>query len=107
MGVMKKSLLFGIIFGVLLALPVRADVTVEESTDAEYMINNGFSQTVAEDVFMLKNRVAGKPIEPLYEKSQNCFVKTWRKIYAYIDPSIDEPDRLHHDIKLSPHPSDL
>ena len=89
------------------AIPAMAAVTVEESTDVEYLLNSGYSQLTAEDVFMQKNRVGGKAIEPLYEKSQNKFVNVCKKIYAYIDPSIDEPDRLHHDIKPSPSFTDL
>ena len=49
----------------------------------------------------------GKPIEPLYEKSQNVLVRGWRKFYAYFDPSIEAPDRIHHDIKLAPSATDL
>ena len=103
---MKRIILFGALL-LFATVPVMADVTVEESTDAEYLINSGFSQVMAEDVFMQKNRVSGKPIEPLYEKSQNGFVKLWKKFYAYLDPAMDEPDRLHHDVKLSPSVSDL
>lgn len=107
MGAMKRNLLFAIALMAFITVPAMAAVTVEEMTDAEYMLNAGYSQLAAEDVFMQKNRVAGKPVEPLYEKSQNVFVKGWRKFYAYLDPSQDEPDRLHHDIKPSPSISDL
>ena len=88
---MKKSLFYFILVALIIALPVQAKVTVEESTDAEYLINAGYSQVVAEDVHMLKNRVNGKSIEPLYEQSNssNKFVKYWRKLYAYLDPAQD------------------
>ena len=105
MGVMKRSLL--LVLCTFVAIPAMAAVTVEESTDVEYLLNSGYSQLTAEDVFMQKNRVGGKAVEPLYEKSQNKFVNVCKKIYAYIDPSIDEPDRLHHDIKPSPSFTDL
>ena len=104
---MKRNLLFAIALCIFLVAPTMAAVTVEESTDAEYLINAGYSQLTAEDVFILKNRVNGKPIEPLYEKSQNRFVKACKKLRAYIDPGMDEPDRLHHDIKPSPSFTDL
>ena len=107
MGVMKKFLLFGMILGILVSLPVRASVTVEESTDPEYMINSGFSQLTAEQVFIEKNRVTGKPIEPLYEKSNNIFVKAFRSLYSYLDSAIDSDERIHHDIKASPSYTDL
>lgn len=105
---MKRSLLYLTILGVLITIPANSAVTVEEMTDAEYVINAGYSQAVAEDIFIQKNRATGKAIEPLYEKSQNKFIKACRKLYAYIDPAVDNPDeRLHHDIKRSPSASDL
>lgn len=107
MGVMRRNLLFMLALTAFLSAPVMAAVTIEESTDAEYLINAGYSQTLAEDVFMQKNRLAGNPVEPLYEKSQNKLVRAWRKFHAYLDPGLDEPDRLHHDINMSPSISDL
>lgn len=108
MGAMKRNLLFAIALMAFITVPAMAAVTVEESTDAEYLINSGYSQAVAEDVFMLKNRTAGKPVEPLYEKSQNVFVRGWKKFYAYLDPAQDnEESRIHHDVKLSPSYTDL
>ena len=107
MGVMKKSLLFGILVAAMCVLPVTASMTVEESTDAEYMINSGYSESAAEDVFVLKNRATGKPIEPLYNKNQNALVKFYKKFNAYLDPSIENVDRIHHDIKRSPSYTDL
>jgi len=107
MDVMRKNLLFVLMLSALVSVPAIAAVTVEESTEPEYLINSGYSQLTAEDVFMQKNRVNGKPVEPLYEKSQNKFVKACKKFYAYLDPSIDEPDRLHHDVSPSPSISDL
>ena len=103
---MKRSLLLFVM--ILFALtPAIASVTVEETTDSEYLINSGYSQAVAEDVFMEKNRVSGKPIEPLYEKSQNKLVRGWRALFGYLDPAQDTYDRIHHDIKLAPSFSDL
>lgn len=108
MGVMRRNLLFLLAILALVVAPVRAQVTLEESTDAEYLINSGYSQAVAEDVFTQKNRVAGKPIEPLYEKKQqNKFVKVCKRFYAYLDPVAEPEDQIHHDIKRSPSWTDL
>ena len=104
---MKKNLLFAVALSILLTLSAKAAVTVEETTDAEYIINSGYSQIMAEDVFVQKTRVNGKPIEPLYEKNQNILVRAWKKLYAYIDPAQELPDNIHHDIKNSPSYSDL
>ena len=102
-----RKLFFTIALLAFIAIPARAAMTVEQSTDAEYLLNSGHSQLFAEDVLMSKNRANGQPVEPLYEKSQNKFVKFLKSVHAYIDPAIDEPDRLHHDVKPSPSYSDL
>ncbi|MBR2431028.1 hypothetical protein IKB17_06175 [bacterium] len=104
---MKKFLLLSSFILLASTLSVSALVTIEENTDVEYLINSGHSEAVASDIFMLKNRANGRPIEPLYERSTNCFVKVLRKLYAYVDSAQDMPDRIHHDIKSAPHYSDL
>ena len=104
---MKRSLLFVVAMIFVVSNTSYAAITVEQATDAEYLINSGYSQALAEDVFMSKNRVSGKPIEPLYEKSDKAIVKGWRKFFSYLDPAQDTYDRLHHDIKLRPSFSDL
>lgn len=103
---MKKVLFLLVVLG-LFIVPAKAAITVEETTDAEALINAGYSQSLAEDVFVQKNRVTGKPIEPLYEKSQNKFVKLCKKMYAYLDPSVENYDHIHHDIHRSPSVLDL
>lgn len=107
MGVMKRNLLFAIILSAFIAYPAIAEVTVEETTDTEYLINAGYSQQTVEDVFMQKNRVSGKPVEPLYEKKHNRWANFYKRVFGYIDPSIDNADRLHHDVAPSPSFSDL
>ena len=108
MGVMRREFIFGLVLGAFLTVPAMAAITTEEITDAEYLINSGFSEAFAEDVFMQKNRIAGKAVEPLYEKSQNKFVRFCRRFYAYLDPAQDNyEERLHHNIKLSPSATDL
>ena len=104
---MERKLLFLLALVVFMVSPSFAEVTIEETTDAEYLINSGYSQALAEDVFVLKNRVAGKPAESLYEESDNVLIKGWKKLFSYIDPAQDNTDRIHHDIKLSPHYTDL
>jgi hypothetical protein len=108
MSVMKNFLLFLFVISLITTVSVRAAMTNEESTDAEYLLNSGYSQTMAEDIFMQKNRVNGQSIEPLYEKNESSLVRGWRKFYSAIDPSVsNDDDRLHHDIKMSPSITDL
>lgn len=103
----RRVLLLGLVLSAFAFLPVNASVTPEQTTDAEYMMNQGYSQLTAEDVFMSKNRAAGKPIEPLYNKDQNVLVRGWKAFWGYVDPARDEYDRIHHDVQPSPSFSDL
>lgn len=104
---MKKNLLLIIALVFVAVTSAQAKISVEECTDAEFLLNSGYSSLSAEDIFVSKNRANGKPIEPLYETSNNIFVKAWKKLYAYVDPGQDLPDRIHHDIKPAPHYTDL
>lgn len=104
---MKKSLLITLFLLGVLVLPAKSAVTVEESTDTEYLINSGYSQVLVEDVFVQKNRASARPIEPLYEKSENRVARILKTIYAYIDPAQETPDKIHHNIKDKPSYSDL
>ena len=104
---MKRNLLLAIILSAFVTIPVLASITAEQSTDAEYLINSGYSQAMAEDVFMQKNRSTGKPIEPLYTKKTDGITKVYKWIWGYFDPTIDRADRIHHDIQQSPSFADL
>ena len=99
---MRRKLFYGLVLSAFLTVPAQAGISIEETTDPEYLINTGYSQLLIEDAFMLKNRAMGKPIEPLYETSPNKLVRLWKKFHAYVDPALDAQDRLHHDIKPNP-----
>lgn len=108
MGVMRRRvLLLSLVLSAVAFLPSMAAVTVEQTTDAEYMINQGYSNMMAEDVFMEKNRATGRPIETLYSKDSNVLVRGWRAFWGYFDPALESYDRIHHNIKPSPSFSDL
>jgi hypothetical protein len=108
MSVMRNFLLFLFVFSLFATTSAKAAMTNDESTDAEYLLNSGYSQAMAEDIFMLKNRMNGQSIEPLYERNESVLVRGWRKFYSALDPSVsNDDDRLHHDIKMSPSITDL
>ncbi len=107
MGVMRRNLLLLLALFTAVCINVRADVTPQQLTDPEYMINGGYSEAAAEEVMILKNRHDGKPVEPLYEKQHNKFVRFLRNCYSYLDPSQDSEERYHHDIHMSPSYHDL
>ncbi len=107
MGVMRRNLLLVLALFTALCFQVNAEMTVEQTTDPEYLINNGYSEVQAEEVLIMKNRAAGKPCEPLYEKNNNKFVRFLKNCYSYLDPAADSEERYHHDVKMSPHYTDL
>ena len=104
---MKKRLLLTLALVSLVCISVMADITPQEAASPEYLINYGYSEATAEQVMIQKNRIEGKPCEPLYEKNHNKFVRFLKNCYSYIDPAVDSEERYHHDIKLSPHYTDL
>ena len=109
MGVMRRNLLLVLALFSVLCISARAEVTPQQVTDPEYMINGGYSEAAAEEVYIIKNRIDGKPAEPLYQTktSNNKFVRFLKNCYSYLDPSQDSEQRYHHDIQQSPHWSDL
>jgi len=102
-----RAIILSLFLSVMTVVPVSATVAVEQFTDPEFVVNQGYSQLTAEDVFMSKSRAAGKPIEPLYPQNQNALVRGWKAFWGYIDPAHDEVDRIHHNIKPSASFSDL
>ena len=107
MGVMERKIILLSTLLAIAAVPALASVTPEQAVDAEYVMNQGYSQMMAEDLFIVKNRSTGKPIETLYEKDSNKLVRGWKAFWGYFDPAREEYDRIHHNIKPSPSFSDL
>lgn len=107
MGVMRRNLFLVLALFTALCISARADFTPAQQTGAEYLINNGYSEAGAEQVLIMKNRAAGEPVEPLYEKKHNKFVRFLQNCYSYLDPVVDNDERYHHDIHQSPNVKDL
>ena len=106
MGVMRKSLFLISALFMFLCIQANASVTVEQSTEPDYIINSGYSEATAEEILLVKNRVNGQPAEPIYERGHNKFVRFCRNVLGYIDPAQDTDERIHHDIHMSPSAKD-
>ena len=107
MGVMKRNLLSILALLTFACAQANAGVTPNQVTEPDYMINSGYSEATAEEVLLIKNRVNGQPAEPIYDRGHNKFVRFWRNVFGYLDPSCDTDERIHHDIHMSPSPRDL
>lgn len=103
---MRKNLLLVLAMLTTLCLTVNAEVTPEQLSDPEYLINGGYSSVTAEEVLISKNRALGKPCETLYEENHNFIVRSWKKFLGYIDPAQDT-ERIYHDVKMHPAATDL
>ena len=107
MGVMKRILLSVLTLITFTAIQANAATTVEQLTEPDFVINNGYSEAMAEEMVIVKNRAAGKPAEPLYERKHGKFIRFCRNVYGYLDPAQDTDERIHHDIHMSPNARDL
>ena len=107
MGAMKKNLLLALALFTFTCIQSNAAMTVEQMTEPDYIINNGYSEATAEEVMLIKNRVNGKPAETASLKHRNKFVRFCRNVYGYLDPAQDTDERIHHDIHQSPNYKDL
>ncbi len=108
MGVMKRNLVFILALFIAVCSQATAKVTVEQLTEPDYVINNGYSEAAAEEVAIMKQRVNGQPSEPLYDNAHSGFVRFWRNLFGdLLDPAQDTDERIHHDIHMSPSPKDL
>ena len=104
---MRRNLFLVLALFTALCLGARADITPAQQTDAEYLINNGYSEAGAEQVLIQKNRIAGEPVEPLYEKKHNKFVRFLQNCYSYLDPAVESGRFLREDTKFDPTFEDL
>ena len=106
MGIMKRNLLLVLALFSFACIQANSAVSVNQLTEPDYVINNGYSEATAEELLLIKNRVNGKPAEPIYDRGHNKFVRFWRNVYGIIDPAQDTDERIHHDIHMSPSAKD-
>lgn len=107
---MKTKLLLIAILATIVQLQSNAAVSVDKTTDANYLKNNGFSAQTADLVNVSKARALGEEYytedEAAYRK-QNKFVRFWRKLYVYADPAAEDYSYYHHDTDTTPSYTDL
>jgi hypothetical protein len=105
---MKKLLLIAM----LATIPAvaQAAVSVDQTTNPEVIMNNGYSKQTADMINVGKARATGRAYltddEKAY-KNQNAFVRFWRKLYVYTDPAAEDYSFYHHDTKTTPSYTDL
>ena len=108
MGAMKKFLLLALV-AFLSANLVKAEVTPDEFNEPSYIMNSGFSEVTASDILIQQSRANGVPAVNIEDKSyyHNPFIKAVRNTFIYLDPSLEDDYRIHHNTKLTPSVHDL
>ena len=105
---MKKLLLIAI--AATIPAMAQAAISVDQVTNKEVMINNGYSQQTVDIVNVGKARATGQEYytadEKAYQK-QNKFLKFWRKLYVYTDPAAEDYSFYHHQTTTTPSYTDL
>ncbi|MBQ8668724.1 hypothetical protein IJ472_03010 [bacterium] len=105
---MKKLLLIAI--AATIPAMAQAAVSVDQATQTEVLLNNGFSKQTADMVNISKSRATGREYysddERAFQK-QNKFVRFWRKLYVYADPAAEDYSYYHHSTDTTPSYTDL
>ena len=105
---MKKLLLIAI--AALIPSIAQAAVSVDQVTNPEVMLNNGYSKQTSDIVNISKARATGQEYYTNDEKAfqkQNRFVRFWRKLYVYTDPAAEDYSFYHHNTDTTPSYTDL
>lgn len=105
---MKKLLLLAL--ATTIPAMAHAAVSVDQASNPERLMKNGYSKQTAEIVAVSKARATGEEFytedEAAFNK-QNKFVRFWRKLYVYADPAAEDYSYYHHNTDTSPSYTDL
>jgi hypothetical protein len=104
----KKLLLLTIM--AFAAIPVFASVTVPQTTESEYVIDNGFSAVTAEMIQRGKANALAVPYisdEEIRMEEMPALQRVLVKFQKYFDPAADSDQFMNHDIRKTPDINDL
>lgn len=106
---MKKEF-FTVCLLMAFAVPVFAELTVEDTVDKEFMKNSGYSTATINAVQKLQAQHNGEALEEPVEHEcyKNPAIKFIRRVFMYADPSLDDHTFVNdHEIHTSPRFDDL
>ncbi len=91
-------------------LAASAFVTVEQTTDRDYVHNSGFSLITGDMIDISKARARGEEFytsnEKLY-RQKTPGTRFWWRLYQYTDPAAEDYSFFHHDTTPYPTQTDL
>ncbi len=116
---MKNKILILGIFA-LAAAPAFAEATVGQVSSPSYMLQTGYSSTVAEMVGRYQAQTKGvpytgpaaggyyyQPLDWTDNEYANKAIQYVRNAFIYLDPGLDTGSFMNHDIKFTPQYDDL
>ena len=107
---MKTKLL--LLSGVLAfaVIPANAELSVDDVSSRQYLINHGHSAATADIVELNKSSVNGNKADlPIYHKYDNkpLIYRWFDKAMIYLDPAVESGRFLREDTKFDPTFEDL
>lgn len=109
-GLMKNKILFLSSLIIFASLPAGAELTVDDVSSREYLMNHGYAEATADIVELSKSAVNGNKADlPIYHKYDNkpLIYKWIDKAFIYLDPALDNGRFMREDTKFSPSVDDL
>ena len=106
---MKKYLLILTLIAIF-TLPACAELTVDDTTNANYLKNHGYSNATVRAVEKSVAQISGEPLPENIEKEyyNQPVVKYVRKFFMYIDPAMDDHSFMNdHNINTTSRYDDL
>ena len=91
-------------------LPASAQLSAEDASSREYLINHGHSSVTADIVELNKGAATGEkivlPVDTKYDNKPIVY-KWIDKFFIYMDPALDNGKFLREDTKFHPSLDDL
>ncbi len=107
---MKNKLLLLVGLLAIVALPASAQLSAEDASSREYLINHGHSAATADIVELNKGATTGeKVVLPVDRKYDNKpIVYKWiDKFFIYMDPALDNGKFMREGTKFHPSIDDI
>lgn len=104
----KILLLAGLV--AIAGIPANAELTVDDLSSREYLLNHGYSETMVDIIDLQKSNINGEKADiPIYHRYDNkpAIYKWIDKFFIYLDPALDDGKFLKRNQNFSPSVEDL
>jgi len=103
----NKFLIIGILGLIASQTFVSAELTVDQTSSSEYLMNRGYSPLLGEMVDKTKMNISGLEYQRPEQTEYTGFKKWVRNVFIYLDPALENDTFMNHDITPTPQIDDL